>query len=160
MIELPKGPRWHISRKRRVRARSLRANSTDAEQIIWSALRAHRMNGASFRRQAPIGPYVVDFVCHAARLVIELDGGQHFESKQEQRDARRDAYLAAKGFRVLRFNNHDVMTNRRGVLETIAAVIERAPPPPPPPPPGGGGDPPRGGPHDPHQIIHTKEKKG
>src|SRR5262245_20916077 len=137
MIEPPKGPRWHISRKQRVRARSLRANSTDAEQIIWSALRAHRMNGASFRRQTPIGLYVVDFVCHAARLVIELDGGQHFESKQEQRDARRDAHLAAKGFRVLRFNNHGVMTNRRGVLETIAAVIERGPPPPPPPPPGG-----------------------
>jgi len=92
------------------------------------------MNGASFRGQAPIGPYVVDFVCHAAMLVIELDGGQHFESKQEQRDARRDAYLAAKGFRVLRFNNHDVMTNRRGVLETIAAVIERAPSPPHPSP--------------------------
>src|SRR5262249_48816638 len=134
MIELPKGPRWHISRKQRVRARSLRANSTDAEQIIWS-LRAHRMNGASFRRQAPIGPYVVDFVCHAARRVIELDGGQHFESKQEQREARRDAYLAGKGFRVLRFNNHDVMTNRRGVLETIAAVIELGWTPPTPPPP-------------------------
>src|SRR5215467_12416770 len=127
MIELPKGPRWHISRKRRVRARSLRANSTDAEQIIWSALRAHRMNGASFRGQAPIGPYVVDFVCHAARLVIELDGGQHFESRQERRDARRDAFLASKGFRVLRFNNHDVMTNRDGVLETIAMAIEAAP---------------------------------
>src|SRR5215471_19446167 len=138
MIELPKGPRWHISRKQRVRARSLRANSTDAEQIIWSALRAHRMNGASFRRQAPIGPYVVDFVRHAARLVIELDGGQHFESKQEQRDARRDAYLAAKGFRVLRFNNYDVMINRQGVLETIAAAIELTPPWPSPA--SGGGD--------------------
>jgi Protein of unknown function (DUF559) len=69
----------------------------------------------------------VDFVCHAARLVIEIDGGQHFESKQEQRDARRDTYLAGKGFRVLRFNNHDVTTNRQGVLETIAAAIEHAP---------------------------------
>jgi very-short-patch-repair endonuclease len=85
------------------------------------------MTGASFRRQTPIGPYVVDFVCHAAKLVVEIDGGQHFVSKHEQRDARRDAYLAAKGFDVLRFNNHDVMTNRQGVLETIAAAIERAP---------------------------------
>src|SRR6266511_1770925 len=75
----------------------------------------------------PIPPYIVDFVCHAARLVIEIDGGQHFESKQEQRDARRDTYLAGKGFRVLRFNNHDVTTNRQGVLETIAAAIEHAP---------------------------------
>jgi very-short-patch-repair endonuclease len=95
--------------------------------MIWSALRGHRTNGASFRRQTPIGPYIVDFVCHAARLVIEIDGGQHFESKQEQRDARRDTYLAGKGFRVLRFNNHDVTTNRQGVLETIAAAIEHAP---------------------------------
>jgi very-short-patch-repair endonuclease len=85
------------------------------------------LNGASFRRQTPIGPYVVDFICHAAKLVIEIDGGQHFESKQEQRDARRDAYLTGKGFRVLRFNNYEVMVNRQGVLESIAAAIEYAP---------------------------------
>ena len=83
-----------------------------------------------------MGPYVVDFICHAARLAIEIDGGQHFESKQEQRDARRDAYLASKGFRVLRFNNYDVMINRQGVLETIAAAID----PPWPSPASGGGD--------------------
>jgi very-short-patch-repair endonuclease len=127
MSKLPKTPRWHVSTKQRVRARSLRANFTNAERIIWSALRGHRMSGARFRRQTPIGPYIVDFVCHAARLVIEIDGGQHFESKEEQRDARRDAYLTGKGFRVLRFNNHDVMSNRQGVLETIAAAIEHAP---------------------------------
>jgi very-short-patch-repair endonuclease len=127
MADFPRVPRWHVSTKQRVRARSLRANSTDTERIIWSALRAHRMSGASFRRQTPIGPYVVDFVCHAAKLVIEIDGGQHFESRQEQRDARRDAYLANKGFRVLRFDNHDVLANREGVLETIAAAIGLAP---------------------------------
>jgi very-short-patch-repair endonuclease len=127
MADLPKPPSWRVSTKQRVRARSLRANSTDAERLIWAALRAHRMRGASFRRQTPIGPYIVDFVCHAASLVIELDGGQHFESKQEVRDARRDAFLASRGFRVLRFNNHDVMTNREGVLETIAAAIVRTP---------------------------------
>jgi very-short-patch-repair endonuclease len=127
MSKLPKTPRWHVSTKQRVRARSLRANFTNAERIIWSALRGHRMSGARFRRQTAIGPYIVDFVCHAARLVIEIDGGQHFESKEEQRDARRDAYLTGNGFRVLRFNNHDVMSNRQGVLETIAAAIEHAP---------------------------------
>src|SRR6201997_2878539 len=127
MANFPKAARWHVSTRQRIRARSLRVNSTDTERIIWSALRGHRMNGASFRRQTPIGPYVVDFVCHAAGLVIEIDGGQHFESKQEQRDARRDAYHAGKGFRVLRFNTPDVMLNRQGVLETIAAAIERAP---------------------------------
>ena len=125
--EFAKTPRWYVSTKQRVRARSLRINFTNAERIIWSALRAHRMNGASFRRQTPIGPYIVDFVCHAARLVVEIDGGQHFESKEEQRDARRDAYLIGRGFRVLRFNNHEVMSNRQGVLETIAAAIEHAP---------------------------------
>jgi very-short-patch-repair endonuclease len=85
------------------------------------------MNGASFRRQTPIGPFIVDFVCHDADLVIEIDGGQHFETEHEKRDARRDAFLASKGFQVLRFNNHDVMTNRLGVLETIASAVGRAP---------------------------------
>src|SRR6266516_1258102 len=100
MPKVLNAPRWHISTKQRVRARSLRANSTDAERIIWSALRAHRMNGASFRRQTPIGPYVMDFVCHAAKLVIELDGGQHYEASNMKRDARRDAFLVSKGYRV------------------------------------------------------------
>jgi very-short-patch-repair endonuclease len=113
----------------RARARSLRRDSTDAERVIWSALRAHRLNGASFRRQKPIGPYVADFVCHERNLIIELDGGQHFESKQIQRDARRDSFLTVKGYRVLRFNNYDVMTNMAGVLETIAAAIDRSPSP-------------------------------
>src|SRR3954451_3244190 len=108
-------PSWHVSGKLRSRARSLRLDSTEAERLIWNALRAHRLNGASFRRQTPIGPYVADFVCHAAGLIVELDGGQHFEPENMKRDARRDAFLASKGFRVLRFNNHDVMTNRQGV---------------------------------------------
>ena len=67
--EFAKTPRWYVSTKQRVRARSLRINFTNAERIIWSALRAHRMNGASFRRQTPIGPYIVDFVCHLLVLL-------------------------------------------------------------------------------------------
>jgi very-short-patch-repair endonuclease len=129
MNATPDQPKWSIVPKTRDRARSLRRASTDAERSIWSALRAHRLNGASFRRQFPIGPYIADFVCHAANLVIELDGGQHFESGHERRDARRDAYLASRGYRVLRFNNHDVMTNLQGVLETIATVLAAAPSP-------------------------------
>ena len=71
---------------------------------------------------------IADFVCHAAKLVIELDGGQHFSDQAEQADAARSAAIEAQGFKVLRFGNHDVMTNRAGVLETIAAAIaERAP---------------------------------
>ena len=112
---------------------------TPAERIIWRAVRAHRLNGAGFRRQTPIGPYIVDFVSHAAMLIIEIDGGQHFEDAHELRDAVRDAYLRAKGFRVLRFNNHDVMTNREGVLTTIALVLGEAVAPSLPSPASGGG---------------------
>ena len=129
MSEPKNSPDWHVTPKMRTRARTLRSQFTDAERIIWTALRAHRLNGASFRRQTPIGPYVADFVCHTANLVIEIDGGQHFEPEHLKRDARRDAFLKSKGFRVLRFNNHDVMTNRQGVLESIAAAIKEAPSP-------------------------------
>jgi len=104
-------------------ARLLRRNPTDAERILWSELRDHRLNGASFRRQVPIESYIADFLCHAARLVIELDGGQHFSDESEQADAARSAVIEAKGFKVLRFANHDAMTHRAGVLEIIAAAI-------------------------------------
>jgi very-short-patch-repair endonuclease len=88
------------------------------------------LNDVIFRRQVPIESYIADFVCHTAMLVIELDGGQHFSGEGERADARRSAVIEAKGFKVLRFSNHDVMTNRAGVLETIAtAVAERAPTP-------------------------------
>ena len=123
-----KTPNWKVSPKLRSNARSLRRNSTDAERILWSQLRDHRLNGASFRRQVPIQNYVADFICHAAKLAIELDGGQHFSDQAEQADAARSAVIEALGFKVLRFCNHDVTTNRAGVLETIAvAVAERAP---------------------------------
>jgi very-short-patch-repair endonuclease len=121
-MDTPK-PTWKISSKLRSNARTLRRNSTDAERILWSELRDHRLAGAGFRRQVPIEGYIADFVCHAARLVIELDGGQHFSDEAEQRDASRSMVIEAKGFHVLRFSNHDVMTNRDGILEIIAAVI-------------------------------------
>jgi very-short-patch-repair endonuclease len=123
-----KSPTWKVPSKLRSNARALRKNSTDAERILWSELRDHRLNGASFRRQVPVGNYIADFICHAAKLVVELDGGQHFSDHAEQADARRSAMIESKGFKVLRFSNHDVMTNRAGVLETIASVVaERAP---------------------------------
>jgi very-short-patch-repair endonuclease len=130
---------WRVTPKARARARSLRHESTRAEQIIWAAVRAHRLNGASFRRQVPIGSYITDFVCHAANLVIEIDGGQHFESENLKKDARRDAFLRSEGFHVLRVTNHEVMTNRAGVLSVILADLERHLPPPQPSPAGGGG---------------------
>jgi very-short-patch-repair endonuclease len=123
-----KKPTWKVPDRLRSNARALRRNSTDAEKILWSELRGHRLNGAGFRRQVPIENYIADIVCHAARLVIELDGGQHFSDQAEQADARRSTAIEAKGFLVLRFSNYDVMTNREGVLETIAtAVAARAP---------------------------------
>jgi very-short-patch-repair endonuclease len=127
MTESKKDPVWQVTRTMRSRARSLRRDSTDAERRIWSALRAHRLDGAGFRRQKPIGPYIVDFICEASKLIVELDGGQHFEGEQQKRDARRNAFLSRKGYRVLRFNNHDVMTNNNGVLETIHAAIAASP---------------------------------
>jgi very-short-patch-repair endonuclease len=123
-----KSPTWKVPAKLRSNARELRKNSTDAERLLWSELRDHRLGNIGFRRQVPIGNYIADFVCHAAKLVIELDGGQHFSDQAEKVDATRSALIEAKGFRVLRFSNYDVMTNRTGVLETIAtAVAERAP---------------------------------
>jgi very-short-patch-repair endonuclease len=98
---------------------------TDAEKRIWYRLRAHRFGDVSFRRQFPIGAYVVDFVCLERRLIIEIDGGQHSESN---RDATRDAWLRSEGFSVLRFWNNDVLSNTGGVLERIASAISHPPP--------------------------------
>lgn len=108
----------------RRRARVLRRSMTQAERIMWNMLRAHRLLDTGFKRQKPIGPYIVDFVCLSAKLVIEIDGGQHFSAAGTAADNRRDRYLAAKGYRTLRFSNHDVMTNRSGVIGTIASAIQ------------------------------------
>ncbi len=125
--EQSKRPNWQVTRTTRSRARSLRRDSTNAERIIWEALRAHRMKGASFRRQTPIGPYIADFVCHSASLIIEIDGGQHFSAEGAAKDARRTAFPRTTGYRVLRFNNHDVLRNRAGALETIASALDQSP---------------------------------
>ena len=108
-------------------ARRLRRDATDVERILWFALR-DRLSGWKFRHQHPIGRRIVDFACPERKLAIELDGGQHFSDQAERKDAARSAVIEAKGFQVLRFANHDVMTNRDGILETIAAAVaERAP---------------------------------
>ena len=134
-----KSPTWKVSSKLRSNARALRKNSSNAERVLWSALRDHRLNGAGFRRQVPIEKYIADFVCHAACLVIELDGGQHFSDQAERLDAQRSVVMEAKGFHALRFSNHEVRTNRSGVLETIAAAVAARAPHPNPPPQAGEG---------------------
>ena len=103
------------------RARKLRAGATDAERYLWAGLRGAQL-GYSFRRQHPIPPYTVDFACIAVRLVIEVDGGQHGGPA----DDVRDDFLRRRGWRVLRFWNNEVLENREGVLQVIAAAL---PPP-------------------------------
>lgn len=104
-------------------ARRLRREPTDAENALWRALRAGHVGGVRFRRQQPIGPYVVDLYCASARLAIELDGDQHAEPERLRADERRTAALAAMGVRVLRFANHEVLRNLDGVLEVIWEAI-------------------------------------
>ncbi len=101
-------------------ARILRSNMTDAEKHLWNRIRRRQLNTQKFRRQSPVGPYVADFLCADHRLIVELDGGQHDAAT----DVRRTALLEAQGYRVLRFSNHDVLTNTDGVLETIARHCE------------------------------------
>src|SRR5437016_8273418 len=102
-------------------ARRLRQNATEVEQRLWRALRESLVENR-FRRQHPIGPYVVDFACPARKLAIELDGGQHAE--QQQADALRTAELVRRGYRVVRFWNGDVIENLPGVVERIQQELE------------------------------------
>lgn len=103
-------------------ARYLRKNQTEAEKRLWWSLRRKQLRGARFRRQAPIGPYIVDFFCPEAKLIIELDGGQHADAVAA--DTRRTAWLEARSYRVVRFWNNDVMENIDGVLEVIATHLD------------------------------------
>jgi very-short-patch-repair endonuclease len=125
------------STKTTKRARELRQNATDAERKLWSRLRSGQVEGFSFRRQEPMGIYIVDFVCYRAKLVVEVDGSQHDEI-EARRDARRDAWLESQGFRVLRFWNPDVLQQTDGVVEAIRLAVLAATAPHPDPPPQGG----------------------
>jgi very-short-patch-repair endonuclease len=104
----------------RQRSRALRARMTDAERKLWFALRDRRFAGFKFRRQVPIDRFIADFVCFDARLIIEVDGGQHAGSLQ---DRRRDRWFAANGFRVVRFWNNEVLSNLEGVLTALSAEL-------------------------------------
>jgi very-short-patch-repair endonuclease len=112
------------------RARELRKGMTDAERLLWSRLRRRQVHGLRFRRQHPIGPFIADFACPQAGLVIELDGGQHALAKDK--DAARTRWLEQSGYRVLRFWNNDVLTQIDAVLHVIAAATPRPPSQPPP----------------------------
>ena len=126
----------------RDRAKQMRSESTPAEHRLWQMLRAKRLAAYKFKRQLPVDHYIADFACLARRVIVEVDGGQHADSPG---DARRDTYLQAKGFRVLRFWNDDIFNNEEGVLTSILDALQ-APLPArlgraaPPPLKGGGTD--------------------
>ena len=98
-------------------ARALRQSSTDAETLLWKHLRAKRFKKLKFKRQEPIGKYIVDFVCYEKRIIIEVDGGQH--STDKDKDHERDNWFIGEGFKVLRFWNHAVLTQTDAVLTAI-----------------------------------------
>lgn len=131
------------------RARDLRKAQTDAEAVLWRLLRSRQLTAYKFRRQHPVAGYVADFACIKSKLIVEADGGQHNENAA---DAARTATLTRRGWRVLRFWNHEILTNADGVLMRIAESLEQTPPHPrqranacqvaafPPLPPQAGGE--------------------
>ena len=118
-----------VSPHRRATAKRLRRNMTRAETLLWRYLKAHHIDGLGFRRQAPIGPYIADFCCYAARLVIEVDGVSHDWAERQQRDATRDRWFVKQGYRVLRFTNDDVLRHLEGVVTMIREAAVFATPP-------------------------------
>jgi very-short-patch-repair endonuclease len=110
-----------LGRETKLRARALRGGMTDAERKLWYALRDRRFEKFKFRRQVPVGRFIVDFVCFEARIVIEVDGGQHADSLS---DRRRDRWLIGNGFQVLRFWNNEVLRNFAGVMTVLAQALK------------------------------------
>jgi very-short-patch-repair endonuclease len=111
--------RDNISSIAKQRARAMRREPIEAERMLWQALRDRRLQSLKFRRQAPVGPYIVDFLCVPHRLVVEVDGSQHAESR---RDEARDVWLMREGYRVLRVWNNEALAQKESVLATIAAA--------------------------------------
>ena len=113
--------------KTRQRARRLRKDMTPAERKLWGCLRKESLQGFRFHRQAPIGPFVADFLCRERRLVIEVDGATHGEPHEVASDERRSAFLKSQGYAVHRVNNEDVYRNISGTLDTILQLLEARP---------------------------------
>ena len=122
-----------------MRARGLRANAADAERRLWSQLRNRQLAGRKFRRQHPIGPFIADFACLEARLVVEVDGGQHFGAEAPQADAGRTEALKDAGLEALRFDNRQVLTQTEAVLAAIQQWLQGPDPHPNPLPQAGAG---------------------
>ncbi|AGK58426.1 hypothetical protein HYPDE_33768 [Hyphomicrobium denitrificans 1NES1] len=127
---------WRTSAMANEVARSLRKNRTGAERELWSRFRELKQAGFKFRQQAPIDRFIVDFVCFAKRLIVEVDGATHGTESETLQDSDRQQYLVQQGFRVVRFLNDDVFRNVDGVMDTI--IQELKTPTPSPSPQGGG----------------------
>jgi len=114
-----------VSASLRAIAKALRKDMTDAERAVWYAVRAHRLEGLSFRRQYPVAGYITDFACPSARLIVEIDGPVHDTAENRERDDHRDAALAKAGWKVLRFTNLQATTRLNEVRETILEAARR-----------------------------------
>ena len=135
----PAGPLSRVRDRVRVRARELRSTSPDAKRKLWSRLRDRRLGGFKFRRQHHVGRYFADFACIEAGLIVELDGGQHFEPDAVQADARRTTDLNAAGFHVLRFDDRQALVESEAVLQAILNWLQTTHPHPNPLPQAGEG---------------------
>lgn len=139
VAQQPICPLSRVRERARVRARSLRQAAPDAEQALWSALRNRRLDGYKFRRQHPIGRYFADFACVEAGLVVEIDGGQHFEPASLEADRLRTQALNGLGFSVLRFTSREALAEMQSVLASILDWLHRNSPHPNPLPQAGEG---------------------
>ena len=105
-------------------ARKLRKNQTSQERIIWNLLRNQQFQGLKFRRQYPVGDYIVDFICKEIKLIIEIDGGQHNSEEGIEYDLKRTEYLETKGYKVIRFWNNEIDNNLEGVYQSLMDMIK------------------------------------
>src|SRR5215210_1497658 len=115
--------RQRVPKRQRAFARTLRANATNVEIKFWRLLRSRRLAHVKFRRQVPIGAWIVDFVSFEHKVIVEADGGQH----GGERDAQRDTDLTLRGFHVLHYWNNDILNNSSGILEHILSVLANSP---------------------------------
>lgn len=112
-----------MTHAKHARARELRKNQTDAERLLWKQLRSRQLNGFKFRRQVPIGPYIVDFLCMSLKLIVEVDGSQHMSSLHY--DSSRTRYLESHGFHVVRYWNNEVLSQTDSVLEALTLTLSQ-----------------------------------
>jgi very-short-patch-repair endonuclease len=121
----------YYNRKLKKLARTLRSNMTDTERLLWSRIRRKQLKGYQFYRQKPVGDYIVDFYCPSARIIIEVDGSQHYEEEGLRKDKLRDEYLKRLGFHIIRIPSSEVFTNIDGVVSEIYDRLpEKSPRPP------------------------------